>query len=97
MKEYDYAKIYFGLGGYSNFDLKEVNNLIINNNEEIIINMNEMMNIFELPEIIQVLIIFIWLGNAHCFLNNELKVVESYYYALYLSTLYLEKRNNLEK
>ena len=89
MKEYDYAKIYFGLGGYSYFDLKEVTVLNIINKEEIIIDMKEMVNIFELPDIIQVLILCIWLGNAHCFLSNEFKVVESYFYALYISTLYL--------
>jgi hypothetical protein len=86
MKEYDYAKLYFGLGGYSYFDFKDVNELQINN-DNIIIDMKEMINILEQPYIIQILIISIWLGNSHCFIKNELKVVESYFYALYISTL----------
>jgi thiamine kinase-like enzyme len=95
MKEYDYAKLYFGLGGYSYFDFKDVNELTINN-KNIIIDMKEMINILEQPYIIQVLIICIWLGNAHCFIENEYKVVESYFYACYISTLVLNNfnRNN---
>jgi hypothetical protein len=93
MKEYDYAKLYFGLGGYSYFDFKDVNELNINN-ENITINMKEMINILEQPYIIQVLIICIWLGNAHCFIENEFKVVESYFYACYISTLVINRFNS---
>lgn len=95
MKEYDYAKLYFGLSGYSYFDLKEVTNLnIINDSGNIIIDMKEIITIQGQSHIIQLLIICIWLGNAHCFITNELKVVESYFYALYLATIYLD---NLDK
>ena len=90
IKEYDLAKIYFGLGGYSYFDLKDVTNLNIHN-ENIVIDMKEMFSIFELPIITQLFIICIWLGNAHCFIKNEFKVVESYFYSLYISTLCLNK------
>jgi len=90
MKEYDYAKLYFGLGGYSYFDFKNVNELNIDN-ENITINMKELINILEQPTIIQILIICIWLGNAHCFIENEFKVVESYFYACYISTLVINK------
>jgi hypothetical protein len=92
MKEYDYAKLYFGLGGYSYFDFKNVNKLDIDN-ENITIDMKEMINILDQPYIIQVLIICIWLGNAHCFIENEFKVVESYFYACYISTLVINKLN----
>jgi hypothetical protein len=90
MKEYDLAKLYFGLGGYSYFDFKNVTELnVIDKN--IVIDMKEMINIFDLPFIIQIFIISIWLGNAHCFINNELKAVESYYYSLYIATVCLNK------
>lgn len=90
MKEYDLAKLYFGLSGYSYFDLKNVTELnIIDKN--IYIDMKEMVSIFELPTIVQMFIICIWLGNSHCFINNEFKVIESYFYSLYISTLCLNK------
>jgi hypothetical protein len=86
MKEYDLAKIYFGMGGYSYFDLKNVTKLNIEN-DNIQIDMKEMNNILEHDNIIKILIISIWLGNAHCFISNEYKVVESYFYSLYLATI----------
>jgi hypothetical protein len=89
MKEYDYAKLYFGLGGYSYFDFKDVNDLQIDN-DNIIIDMKEMINILEQPYIIQVFIISIWLGNSHCFIKNELKAIESYFYSLYISTIVIK-------
>jgi hypothetical protein len=32
--------------------------------------------------------ILIWLGNAHCFINQPNKAVYSYFYGLYLAKLY---------
>lgn len=90
MKEYDLAKLYFGLSGYSYFDLKNVRQLNITD-KNICIDMKEMINIFELPTVVQMFIISIWLGNSHCFINNEFKVIESYFYSLYISTLCLNK------
>lgn len=93
MKDYDLAKLYFGLGGYSYFDLKEVTTLNIDGNN-IVIDMKEIINnISQLPVIVQIFIICIWLGNAHCFVENEFKVVESYFYSLYLSTMCLNSIN----
>ncbi len=91
MTEYDFAKFYFGLGGYSNFDMKEVNNLNIKDNE-IIINIEAIEEI-DLKQInlVNIFIISIWLGNAHCFKDNELKVVESFFYALYISTKLIKR------
>ena len=86
IKEYDYAKFYFGLGGYSEFDLKQVNSLNIKN-DNITININPLIN-ETISSYIKLLIITIWLGNAHCFIHNEYKVVESYFYAIYLASRY---------
>jgi tRNA A-37 threonylcarbamoyl transferase component Bud32 len=89
IKEYDYAKFYFGLGGYSHFDNKIINNLDINNNN-INININ-IINEYKYNnlDLVNIFIMCIWLGNAHCFKNNEYKVVESFFYALYVSTKFI--------
>ena len=91
MKEYDYAKFYFGLGGYSYFDLKEVKKLDIDkDNINIDIksfdSLHESKYDFKEVNLINIFIISIWLGNAHCFKDNEFKAIESFYFAIYLST-----------
>ena len=87
MKEYDYAKFFFGLGGYSYFDLKEVDELkITNDNLDINIKSFEKYN-FKKINLINIFIVSIWLGNAHCFKSNEYKAIESFFYSLYISTL----------
>jgi|UniRef100_A0A6C0ITP6 hypothetical protein len=86
MKEYDYAKFYFGLGGYSYFDLKEVKKLDIDE-DNLTINIKSFQEYdFKEVNLINIFIISIWLGNAHCFKNNEFKAIESFYYSLYIST-----------
>lgn len=95
MKEYDYAKLYFGLSGYSYFDTKIVNNLdIIGNNINIEIKKFNIENNQYYQQkcinLTKIFIICIWLGNAHCFINNECKLIESYYNALYIATLLIK-------
>lgn len=92
MKEYDYAKLYFGLGGYSYFDTKNVYNLdIIDNNINIDIDINKHKEYdYNNMNIINIFIICIWLGNAHCFKNNENKLIESYFYALYVASKFIK-------
>lgn len=92
MKEYDYAKLYFGLGGYSYFDTKNVFNLdIIDNNIDIDIDDNKHKEYdYHNMNIINIFIICIWLGNAHCFKTNENKLIESYFYALYVASKFIK-------
>lgn len=92
MKEYDYAKLYFGLGGYSYFDTKNVYNLdIIDNNIDIDIDDNKHKEYdYHNMNIINIFIICIWLGNAHCFKTNENKLIESYFYALYVASKFIK-------
>lgn len=95
MKEYDYAKFYFGLGGYSYFDIKNVNKLNIDgDNLNIYIksfdSICESKYDFKEMNLINIFIISIWLGNAHCFKNNEFKAMESFFYSLYLSTRFVK-------
>jgi hypothetical protein len=93
MKEYDYAKVLFAISGYDEFDNRYVDKLDITN-ENITIELNMLENdIFNKEELIVLLMLNIWLGNAHSFSNNEPKMMYSYFIALYLGTLYFNRLN----
>jgi hypothetical protein len=88
LKEYDIAKVYFALSGYDYFDKLEVNNLIIRDNNNLIINdFSINLDFLKKIDIISVLVISIWLGNAHAFKHNPMKTAMSHFYARYLGTL----------
>jgi len=88
LKEYDIAKVYFALSGYDYFDKLEVNNLIIRNNNNLIIDdFSINLDFLKKIDIISVLVISIWLGNAHAFKHNPIKTAMSHFYARYLGTL----------
>lgn len=89
IKEYDFAKIRFALSGYDIFDNMTVDSLDIQHSNITIPSLFLMDNIFK-DDIITVLTLSIWLGNAHCFKNNILKAMYSYFYSLYLCTLHLQ-------
>jgi hypothetical protein len=84
--EYDYAKLLFGLSGYSVFDNMIINDLnIINNNIQIdFIKQNEFIfeeNLFDETTIL--LCLSIWLANNSCFSNINKKITSlmiAYYY-----------------
>jgi hypothetical protein len=91
LKEYDYSKFYFGLEGYSKFDFSTIYNLDIEND-----NINIKMETFNINEnkknkLIEILIILIWMGNAHAFKCDKKKII-SYFYSLYLGSLFLIKK-----
>ena len=89
--EYDLAKIKFALSGYDIFDNMEINSVNIEGDNITIPNIfiTNDPNLFVKDDIISILTISIWLGNAHCFKNNIPKAIFSYFYSLYLATLYL--------
>jgi hypothetical protein len=89
--EYDLAKVKFALSGYDIFDNMEINELNIDGDNLILPNIFiiDDNNLFKKDDIVSILTISIWLGNAHCFKNNIPKTVFSFYYALYLASLYL--------
>lgn len=89
VKEYDYAKIRFALSGYDIFDNMDIQTLNIENDNINIPTFILMDNIFK-NDIITVLTLSIWLGNAHCFKKNTPKTMVSFFYALYLCTLHLQ-------
>jgi hypothetical protein len=84
--EYDYAKLLFGLSGYSIFDNIIINELnIINGNIEIEF-IKDCEYIFESQEFDKITVLFclsIWLANNSCFSNINKKITSlmiAYYY-----------------
>lgn len=93
MKEYDYAKVLLALTGYDEFDNRNIDTLDITNHS-IRVKLNPLEdNIFNNSEFVVLLMLNIWLGNAHSFSNNETKMVYSYFIALYLGTTYIEENH----
>ena len=90
--EYDYAKLLFGLSGYSVFDNIIINELnIINNNIEIYF-IKDYEYIFESCKFDKITILFclsIWLGNNSCFSNINKKIT-SLMIAFYYCEKYLD-------
>jgi hypothetical protein len=93
--EYDYAKLAFALSGYDIFDSMKIESLNINNES---IRVDDLrISELEPNSFVSVLVLSIWLGNAHCF-KNETKAFYSYSYAMWLISLYLERcQNSLSK
>jgi hypothetical protein len=84
--EYDLTKIYFALSGYDEFDNRTINNLDIkDDNINIIVNTLD-NTIYNQNNIEILLMIITWLGNAHCFINNEYKLMYSYYISLFIGS-----------
>lgn len=88
LKEYDLAKIKFALSGYDEFDNSTIESLNIENDNIILKSMQILPDCLCKNDIITSITVLIWLGNAHCFINQPLKAVTSFFYALYLATLY---------
>lgn len=94
LPQYDYAKICFALTGYDAFDNMDVKSLNIEGSNLILPNLFLVENPFS-DEIITLMMLSIWLGNAHCFKENPQKAAFSYFYALYLaSTFYHNSESN---
>ena len=84
--EYDYAKLLFGLSGYSIFDNMSINELDIENNNIEINFIKQYEFIFEnkiFDNITILLCLSIWLANNSCFSNINKKITSlmiAYYY-----------------
>lgn len=87
--EYDFAKIQFALSGYDIFDNMTIDSLVIDKGNLTLPNIFQIDGVFEKDDIVSVLTISIWLGNAHCFKHQPSKAMFSYFYAMYLATTYL--------
>jgi len=91
VKEYDYAKLLFGITGYSFFDNMKINKLeVVDNNLNIQFIDKYLKHLYseEFNEMTKLLVLTIWLGNNSCFVNNEKKVM-SLMIALYLCETFL--------
>jgi len=93
LKEYDYAKLMFGISGYSTFDNISITDLNIINLNLSIDFIKEYEYIFEnniFDDITKLLCLSIWLGNNSCFINENKKIV-SLMIAFYYCEKYLLK------
>jgi len=89
IKEYDYAKLLFGLSGYSIFDNMEITSLNIVNNNIHIDFIKEYEYIFKKNMFDEISILFclsIWLANNSCFSNINKKIT-----SLMIAFYYCEK------
>ena len=87
--EYDYAKLLFGLSGYSIFDNMNFTELNINNNNleiEFIKNYEYIFSENLFDEITTLFCLSIWLGNNSCFTNENKKII-----SLMIAFYYCEK------
>ena len=91
MRDYDLAKVLFAISGYDEFDSSKIDSLDIDHNN-INIELNGLGDIFNRPKIQILLMLNIWLGNAHSFEKDEYKMVTSYFISLYLGSLYFSRR-----
>jgi len=89
LKEYDEAKLLFGLSGYSVFDTMEVETLDIENGNLNINWIQQYEYLFDKPYLneLQILLcLSIWLGNNSCFINSNKKLT-----SLMIAFYYCEK------
>jgi tRNA A-37 threonylcarbamoyl transferase component Bud32 len=90
LKEYDIAKIYFALSGYGKFDCSRIYELNIEN-DNIDVDLDIQFDIEKLIKqpFIASLMVSIWLGNSHMFINNELKCITSYFISILFGSICL--------
>lgn len=89
LKEYDHAKLLFGLSGYSIFDTMEIEILDIQNGNITIDWIKQYEYLFDKPYWTQLdilLFLSIWLGNNSCFINAKKKIT-----SLMIAFYYCEK------
>lgn len=91
LAHYDYAKLLFGLSGYSEFDTLPINDLSIQDNNLKIDFITQYENIFlnkRFDRLAIIIALSIWLGNNSTFIDNNKKIV-SLMTAFYLCEKYL--------
>jgi len=94
LKHYDYAKLLFGISGYSVFDEMEINSIDIKNNNINIEFIEKYYYIYDsdiFDEITKLLSLTIWLSNNSCFIDNNKKLL-SLMIAFYYCEKYLHKK-----
>jgi len=96
IKEYDIAKVFFAMSGYSYFDDLNIQNLNIQNLDNINFIKIPDFTIFNDYDISLIILLFIsiWLSNPHAFINDPIKMIYSYYISLYISSCLLSVYNH---
>ena len=95
ISEYDDAKILFALTGYDLFDEMTISSLDIDRDTGTI-HVDARVYLSDIVwdpanEFARLLMITVWLGNAHSFArSNPLKAVYSYFLALYIGSIFLQ-------
>ena len=89
LKEYDDAKIIFALSGYDIFDNKIITEYELHEGNFTFLDERFDTDCFKKNDFITALTISIWLGNAHCFINQPAKALTSYARAMYYASIYL--------
>jgi len=87
LREYDQAKVDFALSGYDTFDSMSIESLNIKNDTIFVDDLR--LKELESNRFTSVLVLAIWLGNAHCFIENTSKAFYSYSYAMWLASMYI--------
>lgn len=92
--EYDYAKIKFALSGYDKFDNMDIKQINIQDDNIYLETsfLDKIDKIFN-DDLETLLMLTIWLGNPHSFIENEFKTIYSFFLALYFSTLQINMYN----
>ena len=89
LKEYDDAKIRFALSGYDVFDNKSITEYQLTEGHFTFLDERFDDTCFDKKDFITALTISIWLGNAHCFIQQPAKALTSYARAMYYASVYL--------
>jgi hypothetical protein len=102
LKYYEISKIYLSMFGFDSFNRENeyffsINDCNINTNINMLCDIEIFDDLFSEDEyqLIICLAIAAWLGTPYYFKNNLSKTIGSYFYALYIATLYLDKIENL--
>lgn len=102
LKYYEISKIYLSMFGFDSFNRDNeyffsINDNNINTNINMLCDIEIYDDLFSEDEykLIICLAIAAWLGTPYYFKNNISKTIGSYFYSLYIATLYLDKIENL--
>ena len=87
LPQYDFAKLMFALTGYDVFDSLELETLEVTQKNLILPSIPICFDAIRPGSVETILMVSIWLGNAHCFKSNPAKAALSHFYARYIGTL----------
>lgn len=87
LPQYDFAKLLFALTGYDIFDSLNIESLQIEKKNLVLPTLPICFDAIRPVTLDTILMVSIWLGNAHCFKDNPAKAALSHFYARFIGTL----------